>query len=109
MPSHTYIDMRSLAMHRLVVEKIRHDPALFAKVRLSLTRWRGMVCLASQPYLQAWEALANQGIEACLQMALEDSQYATALRQSSPFVGILTDQERFAFLKSWKLNATHRT
>ncbi|MFA7239213.1 MAG: hypothetical protein WC091_03810 [Sulfuricellaceae bacterium] len=49
----------------------------------------------------------NQGIDASLAIAVEDSQRATALRQSSPFSGILTNQERFAFLKAW--NNDHAT
>ena len=44
----------------------------------------------------------NQGIEACLAVAVEDSQRAAALRQSSPFSGVLSNRERFAFLKAWR-------
>ena len=75
------------------------NPALFEKARLTLARWRQMACVASQPYLEEWEHLMNQGIEACLSVAVEDSQRAAALRQSSPFPGILTNRERFASLK----------
>jgi hypothetical protein len=44
----------------------------------------------------------NQGVEACLSLAVEDSQRAAALRQSSPFSGVLSNRERFAFLKQWR-------
>jgi hypothetical protein len=56
--------------------------------------------------MEAWESLAQQGIERCLTMAIEDSQQAAALRQSSPFVGILTHRERFFFLKTWRHEST---
>lgn len=104
MRTHQEIDERTLAMHRLVAEKIRQDPALFNKAKATLARWRNRVSINSQPYLHEWEALMNQGIEACLAVAVEESERATALRQSSPFAGLLTHQDRFTFLKTWKVD-----
>jgi hypothetical protein len=102
MSTHQEIDQRSLALHRLVAERVMHDPALFEKARMTLARWRRTVCIASQPYLEEWERLMNKGVEACLSVAVEDSQRAAALRQSSPFSGVLTNRERFLFLKQWR-------
>ena len=102
MRTHDEIDQRSLALHRLVAERVMHDPSLFEKARGTLARWRETVCTSSQPYLSEWEHLMNQGVEACLSVAVEDSQRAAALRQSSPFSGVLTNRERFAFLKQWR-------
>lgn len=101
MRTHKEIDERSLALHRLIADKIRRDPSLFKRTEGTLARWRTTVCCASQPYLEEWERLMNQGIDACLAVAIEDSPRATALRQSSPFSGVLTNQERFAFLRTW--------
>lgn len=101
MKDHRLIDQRSLAMHQCVVEKIRQDPALFGRVCNTLSRWRSTVSPASQPYLEAWQRAVDQGMEACLALAVEDSPRATALRQSSPFAGLLTPAERFGFLRSW--------
>ena len=102
MITHQDIDQRSLALHRMVAERVMDDPALFEKVRATLMRWRETVCSASQPYLEEWERLMNQGVEACLSVAVEDSQRAATLRQSSPFSGVLTNRERFSFLKQWR-------
>lgn len=102
MKTHREIDRRSLALHRLVAERVRSDPALFEKAIKTLARWRESVCIASQPYLEEWERLMHQGVEACLSVAVEDSQRAAALRQSSPFSGVLSNRERFAFLKQWR-------
>ena len=102
MRTHQEIDRRSVALHRLVAERVRRDPSLFEKARVTLARWRETVCISSQPYLNEWEQLMNQGVEACLSVAVEDSERATALRQSSPFSGVLTNRERFAFLKQWR-------
>ena len=102
MRTHQEIDQRSLALHRLVAERIMCDPVLFEKAKKTLARWRATVSIASQPYLEEWECLMNQGIESCLAVAVEDSRRAAALRQSSPFSGFLSNRERFAFLKAWR-------
>ena len=102
MVTHQDIDQRSLALHRLVAERVVADPALFEKARATLMRWRETVCIASQPYLEEWERLMNEGVEACLSVAVEDSQRGAALRQCSPFSGVLTNRERFGFLKQWR-------
>lgn len=43
----------------------------------------------------------NQGMEVALGVAVEDSEHAADLRRSSPFAGVLTNKERFAFFKNW--------
>jgi hypothetical protein len=96
MRTHQELDQRSLALHRLVADKIRRDPALLDQARRTLSRWRETVCERSQPYLDQWEQVLNTGLEASLALAVEDSERA------SPFSGLLTNQERFAFLKAWK-------
>lgn len=100
--SHRALDERSLALHRLIVAKIEGNPELFERARETLGRWRTMVCAASQPYLETWERLLDEGRDACFAVMLDDSEHATALRQCSPFTGMLTERERLAFLKTWR-------
>ena len=104
---HEYLDARSLALHRLIAAKIRNDPVLFEKVRATIGRFRRIVCANSQPYLIEWERAIDQGIDAALALATEESEHATALRQASPFAGILTEPERLAFLAQWKRDHAH--
>ncbi|MBD3892584.1 hypothetical protein [Hydrogenophaga sp.] len=101
MRTHQHLDARSLALHREIAAKLRRDRALFARARATLRRWRSTVSPASQPYLMEWERLMDRGLEATLAVALDDSEHAAALRQSSPFTAVLTPRERFAFLKAW--------
>lgn len=101
MPTHQEIDQRSLELHRLITEKIRQDPDLFANVKKTLTRWRTVACSNSQPYLEEWQRLVDLGTEECLAVATEDSERANAMRQASPFCGILTNEERWEFLLEW--------
>ncbi len=94
-------------MHRLIAAKIRNDPVLFEKVRVTIGRFRQIVCANSQSYLIEWERVIKQGMEAALALATEESERATALRQASPFAGILTKPERLAFLAQWKRDHAH--
>jgi hypothetical protein len=99
--THQEIDERSLTLHRMVADKIRQEPERFARARAVLEHWRGVVGRDSQPYLVEWERLFERGVDACLAKAVEDSEHAAALRQCSPLACVLTNQERFAFLRTW--------
>ncbi len=102
MRTHQEIEARSLAMHRLIAERIRRDPALLARVRATLVRWLPEVSTRARPELEEWLRVVDRGLDATLALATEDSERAATLRQSSPFVGILTSRERFEFLREWK-------
>jgi hypothetical protein len=99
---HPQIDERSRALHRLVAEKIRRDPSLLASARATLARWRDPASPGrSEPYLAEWARLLDAGVEAALSALTEDSERADALRQCSPFTRVLTQAERYRFLKDW--------
>ena len=92
---HRRIDARSLAMHRAIAAKLRADPSLLAIAHDNLERWskeRGR----SQPYWDAWREILKRPLEEVLAIMVEDSERMTAMRQSNPFPGILTPQERWA-------------
>lgn len=89
-------------MHRLMVAKVRERPELFGILQRNLTRWKETAAPGNRPYLDAWQALVDEGPEACFRMALEASDRGQAMRQSSPFAGVLTDRERWSFLRSWE-------
>ena len=102
MRTHQELEARSLAMHRLIAERLRRDPALLARVRATLVRWLPQVSERARPALEHWLAVVDRGIEPTVELATEDSERGATLRQSSPFVGILTPRERFEFLREWK-------
>jgi len=104
MRTHQDIDRLNLALGRAVAEKLRRQPALFDKiVRHRLQRWRARVDggdNSSRRYLEQWEELAAKGLESCLTRVVEDSEQATALRQASPFAGVLTSAERMQIIRA---------
>jgi hypothetical protein len=95
-------DFRTLDLHRRVVDKVRADPVLFEKAYAILKRWRETASPSNQPYLAEWQRLIELGLEECLRVATEETQYAAALRKSSPFSVLLTQEERLAFNAEWK-------
>lgn len=99
------LDQRSLALHRLVADKVRRDAALLDRAKLTLQRWHTTVSPRTFVYLDAWRSLLEKGEDACLAAATEESDWGNALRQASPLACLLTNQERFAFLKQW--NQSH--
>jgi hypothetical protein len=102
MRTHQEIDARSLALHRLVAEKVRRDPALLERARETLRRWLVDVDPRSRPYLEEWQRALSAGLDAALELATEDSERAATLRQCSPFAGVLDNRERFTFLRAWR-------
>ena len=84
MQTHQEIDLRSLALHRLVADKIRQDLSLLDKARAALKRWHAIASPGTFGYLDAWQGLLDDDVEACLAVATEQSQRGDALRQATP-------------------------
>lgn len=100
---HSDLDRRSLAIHRLAVEKIEREPMLLSRARETLARWRAVSSARSTPALDEWQRLLDvDGGRGALAVALEDTERAAQLRQSSPLACLLTSPERFAIIKQWR-------
>jgi len=102
MPTHREIDLRSLELHKCVAAKVRQNAALLNTARTTLARWHSIASPQTFVYLDAWQRLLDQDMESCLAAATESSEWGDAMRQASPLACLLTNAERFAFLKSWK-------
>lgn len=103
---HSRLDERSLALHRLVAEKVLANPALLDKARGNVRRWqesRGSPSLA----LAEWEQILTGTPDQVARFLAERSEKATRLRQSSPFTGILTEPERLAIYESHSTRTYH--
>jgi hypothetical protein len=92
---HQRIDQRSLALHRAIAEKLRAHPALLDIARSNLDRW-SLSNGRSQPYWDAWREILRQPLPALLDLIVEDSEKMTAMRQATPFAGVLDPAERWA-------------
>lgn len=99
---HDRLDERSLALHRLIAAKVRADPALLDKARENLRRWQGASGSPSLAFAE-WEQILSGSVDQVTAFLVERSERAARLRQSSPFAGVLTEDERRAVLKRYTI------
>ena len=102
MKDHRLIDERSLAFDRLIAAKLRTDPALLGKARANLSRWLQTSDNRSVPDLHEWQRLLEGSFAELLALLESSDEHATSLRQSSPFCGILSPQERLAIIREYR-------
>ncbi len=102
MKDHRLIDERSLAFSRLIAEKLQANPALIQHARGNLQRWLQTCSERSRPALLEWRDLLDGPLETLLALLTSREERAAQLRQSSPFAGILTPEERFAILRDFQ-------
>ena len=92
---HAKAEERNLALHRLALQKIKHDPSQIAKVFELLDRWSAMPHLKRQAaLLGAWRRILGLPVDQLEAAVLSDD--AQQLRQCSPLGILITAQERFA-------------
>jgi hypothetical protein len=91
---HRLLDARSLAMHAVIAEKINRKPVLLETARRNLARWQAQRPGPSPKWLTEWQRILGRPLPEILAVLTDPASSATALRQSSPFAGILTEQER---------------
>jgi hypothetical protein len=86
-------------MCRAIAKKIRRNPRLMRIPRANLQRWskknRGLA-----PAQREWKMiLERHPTGRILEILIQDNDEGQRLRQSDPFVGILSEQERLAFFR----------
>jgi hypothetical protein len=98
--THAEVEERSLALHRAVAERLREEPERVALARQRVAAWRrdGAV---GEPYAQAWSQALDGPLKSLLELLIDPGPAATALRQVSPFAGVLSPRERWRILEDW--------
>jgi len=89
----------SLVLHRAVAERLREDPAVLGRARARVRSWRetGQV----HPfYVDRWEEALRGTPEEVAARIVDPGEQACALRQVSPFAGVLLPRERWALWRS---------
>lgn len=96
------MDARNLEMSRLVAQKIRREPELFQRALETLQHWKQI----QQPFphcLREWDRILSQHeLGEVLAILTQENEEGNRLRQSDPFCGILTEQERLQFLEEYE-------
>jgi len=96
--SHPWHDRLGLLYHRAMAEKIRRQPALLEIARENLRRW-----MAAEPDATLSQARSEwqwrldcESVEEIIRLMTDPTEEGHRLRQSTPFAGILTPEERRA-------------
>jgi hypothetical protein len=92
---HQRIDRRSLELHRAIAAKLRAHPELIEIARGNLATWT-KTAGRSMPYWEAWREILGRPLQEILDLIVEDTERMTALRQATPFAGVLEPAERWA-------------
>jgi hypothetical protein len=91
---HKLFDLRSLAMHTVMAEKIGRDPELLQVAHRNLRRWRTALGTRRPAWAAEWEAILKREWPEIAALMTDPGETGTRLRQSSPFAGVLTVEER---------------
>ena len=92
---HSLHDARSLALHTKIAYKISQDPYLLDKARENLARWRARYEHDRMPLaIEEWEQILTLDWKQVAAFLIAVTEDAIRLRSSSPFTGILTQEER---------------
>jgi len=91
--THRLLEARSLAMHALIAGKLARDPSLLSKPRQNLENWSARWQHPPR-WVQEWRQILGLPWQQIAALIAEPSERAARLRQSSPFAGILTPEER---------------
>lgn len=97
---HRLAELRSIAFHGVVAERIAADPELVRRARHRVESW-----LASNHvvhYAARWSELLDGPRDRLLERLVADDDDARALRQATPFAGVLSPRERWALWREVK-------
>jgi len=100
--SHRLLEARSLAMHAVIARKIDRDPKLLQIARRNVERWSLRRNDERPAWLDECSELLKQPWERIAALITEPSESGARLRQSSPFAGILTNQERWRIYEAFR-------
>jgi|SRR6185295_10502124 len=94
MDLHRLAEERSIAYHRLIAERLRDRPEVLEMARRRVEGW--MSAAERAPfYARNWAEKLAGDVDSIAAFLVERSDLATELRQSTPFAGAITPQERW--------------
>ncbi len=93
MDPHRLAEQRSLAYHRVVAERVVQEPLLLERARAKLAAWQAE---GRAPfYANAWSQVLSSPVDSIARLITSDTEEARALRQATPFAGVLDPRERW--------------
>lgn len=94
MDLHALAEARSLALHREALARIEREPDLLEGVRARLAAWSADDS-KPQRYVRTWTELLDDPGGAWRSAMVGEDERSTALRQATPFAGIVDPRTRW--------------
>lgn len=95
--THRNVELESLAYHRLVAERL--TPDVVDRAATQLARWERSGRIHER-WADEWRRILGKPLEDIRKTLRSNSVRARELRQTSPFIGVLTEQERRRLLEA---------
>jgi excisionase family DNA binding protein len=95
--THRTAELQALAYHRLIAERL--DDEIVDEARMRLRRWRREGRIHPR-WSDEWEHVLALPLPEIKRAVSADTTRARELRQTSPFAGMLTEQERQRLVKA---------
>ena len=108
MAGHQTIDDRSLAFGRAIAERLSAEPQRLTEASATLNRWLRTCSPGARPALFEWLAAVDESVDAVEAILTGRDERSVRLRQSNPFVGVLSAQERAAIMRRFRVNDARR-
>jgi DNA-binding MarR family transcriptional regulator len=94
---HEHVDLRSRELAKLIADRIARDPALVEDAKRYVERRLQSASPGERLELQEWNhVLSTMSVPRLRRFLIEDGPRATRLRQSTPFLNVLSDSDRRA-------------
>jgi len=98
-------DQRTLAFHQKAAEILLEHPERLNDVHETLYNWGKLEGTQAQGWALKWLELINGlTVSEVAKLIVEESEQADFIRKSSPFAGLLSEEERMTIIKKYKYN-----
>jgi hypothetical protein len=97
--AHRTAERRSLAYHREIAERVLRDQRIIDSARRRVQDW-ALTASVHARYVVVWRDLLALPVELLARRLVEDSDDMRALRQVSPFSGVLEPRVRWRIWRS---------
>ncbi|HRK29827.1 MAG TPA: hypothetical protein PLD59_02015 [Tepidisphaeraceae bacterium] len=106
---HEMIDQRSLAFGRVIAAKLCENPGLISLAMNNIARWQSTASPGVVATLEEWREILRGPQDCVIEVLTRGDERAVRLRQSNPFAGALTNQERNDILRAFESDDSSAT
>lgn len=97
-PTYNQGDLQSLALVKAIAAKLQADPSLIQIAFNNIERWKAQGNEA--PVYKEWLGILGNGMEVVCAVLEAETDEGQRLRSSSPFPGVLSEEERMSIWKT---------